>query len=340
MAPEAQCESYEWTKYNDHCYKYFGAEESRSFVDAESYCQSKAGHLMSINSYEEGAALSMYESVYIWIGLRQADDDQEGGYYWTDGSPLDYTNYKGSQPDDANGDDNCILMDWNYYDYGWESHNCKSEMPFICEVLAGLDPPTTVAPPTISPPIDCNAEGWIRPSESQDYCYKFVASSSEEDIFDAAETKCMAEGGHLASIHSKDENDFVMINMKRNAISDGFIGLYLNNDGQYAWSDGTVPDYYSWAKGEPNNHMGLEGCSAMFTGNGHWNDVYCGRPQAGYVCKRVANGELTTPKPTAMPEGHCPSDHHEFQGYCYKLVGLSGNGSDHRNWTNAQEECQ
>ena len=39
--------------------------------------------------------------------------------------------------------------------YGWGNHNCESEMPFICEVVAGEVPPTTLEPPTAPPTMPC-----------------------------------------------------------------------------------------------------------------------------------------------------------------------------------------
>ena len=74
---------------------------------------------------------------------------------------------------------------------------------------------------------------------------------------------------------------------------------------------------------EPNNFWGFEGCVTLNAGSGHWNDVYCSRPQNGYICKKTEGGDWSTPRPTDMPEGHCPSDHFEYRGYCYKFVGKS-----------------
>ena len=98
---------------------------------------------------------------------------------------------------------------------------------------------------------------------------------------------------------------------------------------------------------EPNNYLGFESCSVMFTGTGRWNDAYCSQPANGYVCKRPVNpGDLTTPKPTQMPEGHCAQSPlqstptFEFRGYCYKFSDFSGDTSLHRNWTEARSECK
>lgn len=51
VKPEAKCESYEWTKYNDHCYRYF--ETPKSFAIASEYCKSKGGDLVSFTDSSE-----------------------------------------------------------------------------------------------------------------------------------------------------------------------------------------------------------------------------------------------------------------------------------------------
>ena len=55
--------------------------------------------------------------------------------------------------------------------------------------------------------------------------------------------------GHLASVHDHKENDFLMVNLKRNNIDNAFLGLHVNNDDQLEWTDGTVLDYESWNTG-------------------------------------------------------------------------------------------
>lgn len=96
VQPQAQCEGPEWNLNDGHCYKYF--DTPMPFTTAETFCKSKGGHLLSVNSQDEDgywfANLEIYyQYIEIWIGLRQ-DEVGEGGYYWTDESPFDYTNFK------------------------------------------------------------------------------------------------------------------------------------------------------------------------------------------------------------------------------------------------------
>ena len=41
------------------------------------------------------------------------------------------------------------------YSYGWETKNCEMLLPFVCEVWAGDEAPTTLEPPPPPPLIPC-----------------------------------------------------------------------------------------------------------------------------------------------------------------------------------------
>ena len=83
------------------------------------------------------------------------------------------------------------------------SHNCASEMPFVCKVVAGMDPPTTAAPPTINPPVVCSEieQDWVKPNQESEYCYKFVAADSDQDTWKSSEDQCRAEVKIVAVIY-------------------------------------------------------------------------------------------------------------------------------------------
>ena len=36
---------------------------------------------------------------------------REGGYYWVDGSPMDFTFWATGQPNDQGGSQQCVIMD-------------------------------------------------------------------------------------------------------------------------------------------------------------------------------------------------------------------------------------
>ena len=103
----------------------------------------------------------------------------------------------------------------------------------------------------------------------------------------------------MASIHSRQENDFLMVMFSRNGIDNAFIGLYVNGEEQFAWTDGSTTEYFNWDNGgigfflkeisdmipksflfcfltEPNNFWGMETCGELVASHsGHWNDAHC-----------------------------------------------------------------
>ena len=110
-----------------------------------------------------------------------------------------------------------------------------------------------------------------------------------------AEIRCKKEGGHLASIHSKEENDFVTkivsVNDKHNPWY--WIGANdLLSDGLFVWSDESALNYSNWKVGEPNNGVAgayQENCVQIVTmdrrgHNGKWVDIQCKRLHH-FVCK-------------------------------------------------------
>ena len=83
----------------------------------------------------------------------------------------------------------------------------------MCETVAGTEPPTTAPVPTMPPKIPCSDsdDTWIRMPGDEDYCYAFFNSYNEDLSWTKAEANCTHMGGHLASIHSLEENDFIMV---------------------------------------------------------------------------------------------------------------------------------
>ncbi|XP_071494113.1 echinoidin-like [Diadema antillarum] len=110
--------------------------------------------------------------------------------------------------------------------------------------------------------------------------------------------------GHLVSIHSQEEMDFLitLFESVRNKRVSGnqqvWIGLNdKTTEGSFAWSDGSEVDYTFWAPNEPNNHSGAQDCAHFSLEFKHmWDDLQCDPSDVdesirdawivgGYVCK-------------------------------------------------------
>lgn len=84
-----------------------------------------------------------------------------------------------------------------------------------------------------------------------------------------AEANAQALGGHLVTIETAAENQWIHDNLW-----DGFalwIGLHRVGNG-FEWTSGSPAPYRNWATGEPNNWEGYEPAGEMWT-DGKWNDT-------------------------------------------------------------------
>ena len=123
--------------------------------------------------------------------------------------------------------------------------------------------------------------GWSKFNLS---CYTLVKLSL---TWNSAEEHCNELGGHLASVHSKKENDFI------SGLADGqrlWIGANdLKTERVWAWSDGSAFDFSNWRSGEPNNSGG-EDCGHLNHHSKDWNDNKCGNTY-NFVCTLLLQNE-------------------------------------------------
>lgn len=86
---------------------------------------------------------------------------------------------------------------------------------------------------------------------------------------------CEDIGGHMATISSQGENDFLYNYIKNNGYESVYFGFNdCEEEGDWKWVNGETVNYTNWCEGEPNNQGDAEHY-AMFYGNytnGMWND--------------------------------------------------------------------
>ncbi|WP_148314571.1 CotH kinase family protein [Sorangium cellulosum] len=101
-----------------------------------------------------------------------------------------------------------------------------------------------------------------------------------------AELDCVAQGGHLVSIHDAETQDLVVSIADAVQPGDYWIGLTdEESEGDFAWTDGTPYDDERWAGGEPNNAGDGENCVELASwASGLWNDMPCDA-ELPYVCR-------------------------------------------------------
>lgn len=119
---------------------------------------------------------------------------------------------------------------------------------------------------------------WAYASEYKGHRYKVF---NEQISWSEAKAKCESLGGHLVTVTSKEEQEF-LVRLKGQSIS-CWIGLYADENGEWNWVTGEEMSFTQWDPGEPNGFP-EERYGAIWPIN--WNDL-CDDSfeQEGYICE-------------------------------------------------------
>ena len=189
----------------------------------------------------------------VWLGGIKSKST--GKWNWIDSTPWNYTILLPYTSCSSVANDFCIGMQIETYK-DWNEEPCHDRLYPICK--------KKVCP-----------TGWI-PFNSN--CYKLF---TEHLMWKNAMKKCNEAGGKLASVHSSEENMFIL-SMKTQAWIGGTFNAYKH---EWTWSDGTAWNHTSWKRGEPNNLGGAEYCLEFVENvKGKWNDQDCAN-ELPYICK-------------------------------------------------------
>jgi len=104
--------------YGNSCF--WVSPDDLPWSEAEDQCRARGMLLASLHSKEEHDFLSGLTESFTWIGL--SDIAKEGRFAWTDGSPLDYENWRANVPDGGEAE-NCVYMIY-VFEGEWDDYPC------------------------------------------------------------------------------------------------------------------------------------------------------------------------------------------------------------------------
>jgi len=245
-----------WIRIGSNWFQAF--EDQVTWTQAQGLCVGKGGSLASIhdNATNVGVLDLLPSSVdRMWIGGYKSS----GRWTWENKSPWIFEAWG---PDHLSGDGPCaeIIGDNNGETIGWNDLACDHRRGYICQKETAFFCP----------------DGWKKFYQN---CYNFVEKTLN---WQDAENHCKQEGGHLASVNSKEENDFIR------TISSGWFWLGLTDfkEGVWIWSDGSPFAFNNWSGSGPSNSGGNEDCvHGTQEENGNWNDINCAST-FNFMCKK------------------------------------------------------
>uniref|UniRef100_A0A673Y4F5 C-type lectin domain-containing protein n=1 Tax=Salmo trutta TaxID=8032 RepID=A0A673Y4F5_SALTR len=116
-----------WISFSGNCY---WVVSNKMFLTSwheaqQKYCTSRGADLVSIHNMEEENFLSTHtKGKSKWIGLQHNPID--GGYHWSDATPVSHTNWGHGEPNNHEGREDCVEMvsNSNGTSSWWNDLNC------------------------------------------------------------------------------------------------------------------------------------------------------------------------------------------------------------------------
>ncbi|MCR5736161.1 MAG: Ig-like domain-containing protein [Eubacterium sp.] len=120
--------------------------------------------------------------------------------------------------------------------------------------------------------------------ESKTYEGHTYALFENEMGWKDAQEYCTKLGGHLVTITSKEENDFLVETFLKSRKKGVLIGFSdEKTEGNWEWITGEKAEYTNWDKREPNNALNED--FALMRPSGAWNDGHLEREKWAFICE-------------------------------------------------------
>uniref|UniRef100_A0AAZ1X6C0 C-type lectin domain-containing protein n=1 Tax=Oreochromis aureus TaxID=47969 RepID=A0AAZ1X6C0_OREAU len=122
-----------WTKYGNQYFQFF--PNQLTWAQAQRHCQALNANLASVRNLGEYQAIQRVilngarNNVPTWIG--GSDAQEEGYWFWIDGTRFTYANWCQGEPNNVGGRENCLHMNWTG-NLCMNDIPCNARYPFVC----------------------------------------------------------------------------------------------------------------------------------------------------------------------------------------------------------------
>uniref|UniRef100_A0A8C9WXJ1 Mannose receptor, C type 1b n=1 Tax=Sander lucioperca TaxID=283035 RepID=A0A8C9WXJ1_SANLU len=143
-----------------------------------------------------------------------------------------------------------------------------------------------------------------------------------------ADTSCKQQGASLLSLIDLHEQAFVtaLLGSGKHRL---WIGLVLDPEHGWQWSDGKPFRYLRWSTGNPLPNPGHNCAFLDSIGQHTWQSSSCVK-KLGYICYK----DGAPPTPPQIEQGFCSAPWIPYNGHCFHLHRAT------QTWSDAQRECR
>lgn len=233
--------------WNGHTYIF--STTTATFAQARATATAAGGHLVTINDAAENVWLtqqttSRWGSVSnVWMGF--TDELVEGTWGWDSGEPVTFTNWWGSEPNNAgSGEDYGQFWEAcppNSYGRTWNDHGAPANPSLACWYVVEL-PSIAPPPPPQSLPVHNG--------------HQYMLSTAPM-TWSEAQAAAVAAGGYLVSVNTAAENQFLstvlLPGSTTNSVWMGFSDAVA--EGTWVWDSGESSTFTNWAATQPDDFM-------------------------------------------------------------------------------------
>ncbi|XP_042539399.1 CD302 antigen isoform X2 [Dipodomys spectabilis] len=132
---------------------------------------------------------------------------------------------------------------------------------------------------------DCPSSTWI---QFQNNCYIFLEEAIKVESIEDVRNQCTGHGADMISIHTEEENAFILNTLKQqwNGPEDVLLGMFYDtDDASFKWFDNSNMTFDKWAEEEDGEDL-VDTCGFLYTKTGEWKKGNCEISSVeGTLCK-------------------------------------------------------